>query len=356
MSVNSNAALILHLDQWPAPDRIAWDAGRVPGSILDGRAYAEDLRPTTIRNAARGYGRWLAFLQKADPSALQHPPGARVTPQRVRLFLAALQAAGNTNNTIKARFWELRATLRIMLPDHDFRWLNYPAGQSLHAMLPTVLQPVGIMDIHILEQWGQEMMAAARDLPVSLRRSVLHRNGLLVAILANRAPRIRSLADLRVGRGIFHDGACYRLEFSAAETKGKRRLGYALHRSLITHIDHYLAVERPILLGMKTHDWFWVGNDGDRFGIRGIEGALRRASMARFGHCVGTHSFRHALATASMIANPTTPGTIAAVLGNSPAVVEAHYALGGQLEAGARFQDVLEQERAQTAALARQLF
>lgn len=342
---------VLHLDQWPDGDRAQWQAGLLPGDILDGRAYADGLRPTTIRNSAQGYGRWLAVLRDADPSALTLPLADRVTPARVRVFLATLQAAANTNNTIKARFWELRSSLRIMSPDRDFRWLNNPAGQSLNRLLPTTLQPIDIMPISELARWGYELMIDALGLPASSHRSMQYRNGLLIAILAHRAPRLSSLASLRLGRSIVLAQSACRVAFSAEETKGKRRLEYDLPRSLTPHVAHYVNIERPSVMQSKPHDWFWVQANGNQLRIRGIEGILRHGSMTRFGKVVSAHRFRHALATASMIANPTTPGRIAAVLGNSPAVVEDHYALGGQLEAAIRTQKTLEVDRAQTASM-----
>jgi hypothetical protein len=347
---------VLRLHEWPSLDQALWQEGLLPGDILDGRAYADGLRPTTIRNAARGYGRWLQVLQDTDPAALLLPPTDRATPARARRFLAALQAARNTNNTIKARFWEIRAALRIMRPEINLRWLNYPAGESLHAMLPTTLGQSNIQDIRELAQWGRDLMAEALAMPPSVARAVRYRNGLIIAILANRAPRLRSLATLRWGTGVVRSGDCYRLAFGVADMKGKRRLEYGLHPSLTAPIDHYIEVERPCLQGRRSHGAFWVNQAGNPLGQRGIDGVVRRGSRARFGKAFGPQEFRIALATASMIANPTTPGMIAAVLGNSPAVVEAHYALGGQLEAATQHQHTLEAEREQTRALARQAF
>ena len=356
ISSTSVARHVPFLEKWPKPDQQLWQAGLVPGDILEGGAYAEGLRPATICGAAEGYWCWLGVLRQKDPLALLLPPADRVTPTRIRMFLEALRERGNTNNTIKTRFWELRSALRIMQPDRDFRWLNYPAGQSLHAMLPTTLRHVDVMRIDDLARWGQELMGEALQLPESSRRAVQYRNGLLVAMLANRAPRLGSIVTLRLGQGIVRSGPCYRLAFRVGENKGKKRLEYGLTEFLTPWIDHYLAVERAHLLAGATLDWFWINAQGKQLGIRGIEGVIRRGSLAQFGKAFGTHCFRHAFATANMIADPTTPGMVAAVLGNSPAVVEQSYALGGQLEAAARFHDALRTDRARTAGLARDAF
>ena len=341
---------VLRLPQWPALDRQLWQAGLAEGDILEGETYAAGLRPATLRNSARGYGRWLGVLAQLDPPALHLPPADRVTPARMRLLLEALRRQGNTNNTIKARLWELRSALRAMLPARDFRWISKPGGQPLAALLPTVRKPVRLVSIAELARWGHDLMeeglAARPD-----RRREAFRNGLLVAVLADRAPRLRSLASLRLGNGIRRHGPCYRLSFGAGQTKGGKHLEYDLHPSLTPRIERYLAVERPRLLGGQNHDWFWVNRDGGRLDEVGIDGMLRRASEERFGFVFGAHRFRYALATAGLLTNRTTAATVAAVLGNSSAVTEKHYAIGGQVEAARSLHDTLAAIRASTGEM-----
>jgi site-specific recombinase XerD len=338
---------VLKLPDWPAPDRQLWLAGLQPGDILEGETYAAGLRPTTLRNSARGYGRWLGVLAHLDPPALLLPPADRVTPARMRLFLKALRRQGNTNNTIKARCWEMRSALRIMLPGRDFHWLNKPAERSLEVLLPTVRKPIRLMSVAELTTWGHDLMrdglAARPD-----RSTEEFRNGLLIAILADRAPRLRSLASLRLGRGIQRHGFCYRLTFRIKDTKGHGFLEYDLHPTLTPKIEHYLAVERPRLLGGKDHDWFWVNRDGDRLDEVGITAVIWRGSQARFGFAFGTHRFRSALATAGIVASRATAAIVATVLGNAPAVTERYYVIGGQVEAARSLQDTLAAIRAGT--------
>ena len=188
---------VLRLPDWPAPDRQLWLAGLEGGDILEGETYAAGLRPTTLRNSARGYGRWLGVLAHLDPPALLLPPADRVTPARMRLFLKALRREGNTNNTIKARCWEMRSALRVMLPGRDYRWLNKPAGQSLEVLLPTRRKPIRLIGIAELTAWGHDLMQEGLAAQPG-RRMESFRNGLLIAILADRAPRLRSLASLRL--------------------------------------------------------------------------------------------------------------------------------------------------------------
>ena len=338
---------VLRVPDWPAPDRQLWLAGLEPGDILEGEAYAAGLRPTTLRNSARGYGRWLGVLAQVDPPALLLPPADRVSPARMRLFLKALRREGNTNNTIKARFWEMRSALRVMLPGRDYRWLNKPAGQSLEVLLPTRRKPIRLIGLAELTAWAHDLMQDGLAAQPG-RRTESFRNGLLVAILADRAPRLRSLASLRLGRGIQRHGPCYRLTFRAQDTKGKRLLEYNLHPSLTPQVEHYLAVERPRLLSGQNHDWFWVNRNGGRLDEVGITGVICRGSQERFGFAFGTHRFRHALATGGIVTSRAATATVAKVLGNSAAIAERYYAIGGQVEAARSLHDTLAAIRAGT--------
>ena len=51
-----------------------------------------------------------------------------------------------------------------------------------------------------------------------------YRNGLLIALFSARAPRVRSMASLRLGRTIIRNGNVYRLVFENDDIKTGRRL------------------------------------------------------------------------------------------------------------------------------------
>ncbi len=77
--------------------------------------------------------------------------------------------------------------------------------------------------------------------------------------------------------------------------------------SLMTVVTASLKVHRPMLLQGAETPWFRVTHGGTRLRQRGIEGAVRRATLERLGKALGTRCFRHSAAT----------------LGASPAVVQA---------------------------------
>ena len=89
---------------------------------------------------------------------------------------------------------------------------------------------------------------------------------------------------------------------------------------------------------------------GHRLRQGGIDRVVRRASTAQFGKAFGTHRYRHAAATTALLVDPRHPGTVAAMLGASAAVVQAHYNRGARVAAAIAYQSVVAAERAHLRA------
>ena len=83
---------------------------------------------------------------------------------------------------------------------------------------------------------------------------------------------------------------------------------------------------------------------------------LRRKTRERFGEAFGSHRFRHAAGTLAPMSDPKRPGAVAAMLGNSKAVLQKAYNLGRQKEAARRFQKGLLEERRRLEGVALRAF
>ena len=178
---------------WPEIDRWIWTAGLRGGDILTGANRAVHLRPATVLHIARTYGSWLAFLRgqaMLDPLA---PPMERVTRENVIAYVHALRET-NRNSTIIRICGALRTAMRIMHPDADFGWITSPGGRSLASVLPVTPRSIPAFHSRVLYEWGLSMMrnALLTGNPDARRRD--YRNGLLIALFAARAPRVRSMA------------------------------------------------------------------------------------------------------------------------------------------------------------------
>src|SRR5207248_1094110 len=147
---------------------------------------------------------------------------------RAKLFLQALRGCGNSNNSIQARFWALRSALRILQPDANFGWLT-----DWFSLMPVTLREVEAFDSTKLEAWGLALMQRALKQPEPIVRQLDYRNGLLIAILATRAPRLRSVAAMQLGRQVTRDAAGgWQLSFKAEDVKTQRPVEYRAPASL----------------------------------------------------------------------------------------------------------------------------
>lgn len=354
--------LLIRLDQWPASHRQLWLAGLDPHNLDDDDdpPHGTSLAEATRRNALKGWGRFLATVDVValEGASDEAGPAGLVTPAAIRRFIAGMKAAGNSNSTIAARIWEVRTALSIMCPQADFRWLTSPHGTAVRTIFRdlTPRNPPTVHHSANLYRLGLQIMDEADKAGTPLQCALEHRNGLMVAALASRAPRLRTIATPRLGGQLVTGDNGFRLEFKPADLKGQRRaLEYDLPRGLSRYIEHYLAVHRPVLLGDKQHTWLWVGQLGEPLREAGIARALRHVSAA-YGIAFSAHTFRYAIGTTAPMVDPKRPEIAPALLGNSLAVASTTYNLGRQVEATMKFHETLEEERRQSKALARAAF
>lgn len=340
---------------WPEIDRRIWIAGLKGGDILTGPNRAAQLRPATVLHLAQTYGGWLAFLRREATLDPQAPPMARVTRENVIAYVRALRATCR-NSTIIIVCRALRSALRIMHPDADFGWITSPGGQSLTSLLPVTSRSAPVFHSKVLYEWGLSIMrdALLTGNPDIRRRD--YRNGLLIALFAARAPRVRSMASLRLGAGVIKDGETWRLVFERDDVKTRRRIAYDLPAGLTGAMERYIAVEREELMAGKAHDWLWVNQYGGPLTVGYIQKMIRTRSKRAFGTSFGPHRFRHAMGTTAPVTDPTHPGVAAAILGISGRMVEEHYNLASQTDVASKFHASLRKNRTATQSVARREF
>jgi hypothetical protein len=156
-----------------------------------------------------------------------------VTRENVIAYAHALRET-NSNATIIGICSALRSALRIMHPAADFGWITSPGGQSLASAPPVAPRSAPAFHSKVLYRWGLSMMRKAllTSSPDARRRD--YRNGLLIALFAARAPRVRSMASLRLGVSVIRSGDTWRLIFESDDVKTGRRIAYDAPASLRT--------------------------------------------------------------------------------------------------------------------------
>lgn len=325
----------LPLRAWPPHDRALWEAALAPSDpLLDPRPV---LATKTVAKTCQGYGRWLNFLARTGGLDPLGGPADRASPERVGAYLQHLRDLGNRDHTIVSRAAELETALRLMCPDQSWRWIRSPGGVPVRSMLPMRKRIIEVPEAYAVYAWGMQLMDGALVLPGRSRRCVQLRDGLMIALFAARAPRLRSMAALRLGRNLVRHGEAWRLVLHPEDVKTRRHIEYLLPASLTPWVDRYLGHERVELLQGATHDALWVNWGGEPLGYRGVEKRIRWRSQKRYGQAFGPHRFRHALATSAPIEDPGAPGLAAPILGISGRILALHYDLSANHTAGTRF-------------------
>jgi hypothetical protein len=348
----AGARFTLRLDAWPARDHALWQEGlrkRGPfdSPYADARlAYASGLAAASIRKALKSHGRWLGFLRDRGMLDAAAHPLDRVTLPRLGQYFEALRAAGNADHTIVGYFAGLRSALRILAPERDSSFVSKPNGTTIRSLLPMRKRQFAVPDASVLFAWSLELIEAAQRTADPYAAAILLRDGLLIAIFASRARRLRAMAGLRLGRELRREGERYVVDLPLELVKTRKRDRFLLPAALDEPMRAYLDIARPGLLQGKIHDAIWVGSSGDPLTARGITAVVERRSRERFGITFRPHRFRHAIGTTLPLKLPEHPGLAAAFLGGSRGVIQESYNRSGQAAATAMFLEQREREQA----------
>ncbi len=348
----------LLLEDWPAQDRVLWQqAFQKPEDLFDEAGAAHELRPMTRRNYARAYGVWLAHLGDngtLDPVAT---PAARVTPERLDGWVAAMRALDRKNNTIRQYIIDLYSMLRLIAPEADMGFLLKPRGRPLSTWLPVeekAAAPIDITDVlkrvHALHQQGLQ----ART--VFAKRGAL-RDAALLVLLAMRAPRVSNLAMMQLGQHLRGTAASlFDVSFTGDEMKAHRSLGWPLDAGCAAAVHDYIEIGRGLFPGANDTDALWLGHHGERLDEVGIAALVRRHTLAWFGIAYGPHKFRKWLRDSAARRSPEAAFDAAEVSGHSVAVSLKHYAEASEVGAALRHGEHVRALRQQTALLAKRAF
>ena len=339
--------------EWPAADQAAWEAALRHGDPFEPGGLAATWSAATRTMNQNGYGRWLDWLDAEGLLTADQTPASRVTRDRVRAYAAALSIA-NMPLSVMSRVRQLGNALRVMAPDHDWRWILRAADRMRTEAKPARDKRARMVPPDELEALGIAIMDAA-DVDTSetdVRRAGDYRDGLLIATLARRPFRMRNLQMIACGRHLVRQGESWLFTFTATETKEKRPLEAPFPDDLQDRLERYLEVYRPILLdvgarhGRPPTDALWISAHGQEACAATLRFQIGERTEAAFGTPLNPHGFRDSVATWIAIHAPEDAPIIARILGHATiAVSERYYNLAQSLEAGRRYQGVIRKHR-----------
>ena len=340
----------LRLHEWPAPDREAWLRAVAPADLLDDGGDATTWSPVPQRGVIKGYGAWLGHLQRRGALDAEAHPEMRVTAAAVEDYIAELRQR-SAPISVRARVATLASAVTVMVPKTDWTWLWSIERRLLrHANAARTPKDRLVPVAHLL-QLGQHLMAEA-ERAVSERpdyRAARFRDGLMVALLATRAVRLKNLAGIRIGQNLLPLGTGYRLLFRAGETKTGVELDYILPQELIDPMNRYQAVYRETLLRLHPRpdagptDGLWISIFGEMMSMPGIYWAITTRTRGAFGFPVNPHRFRHCSVTSAAMLDPDHARMSMAILGHTNTVTaNRYYNNAPSAAAAAQFQRELQ--------------
>ena len=337
----------LRLKDWPHEDRRLWQAACMPSDPLaDEEGARAHHAIASNRKAERGYGRWLTFLQQAHPASLAEAPALRITQERLRAYIDSLVSLNNSTATILARLAELGEVAKIMGPERSWNFINAlasrirarhkPARDKRNLKLSDELLGLGLS---LIDQ------AAAT---AGLKATVLHRDGLIIALLALAPLRRRNLAGLRLRRNLVETNGSWLISLDASETKTHAPLEILWPDDLLGPLLTYLNVHRPQLAAMNgrwakpVEDTLWVSTDGSPMTEMAIYDRIRAHTGRAFGAAINPHLFRDAAATTLAIADPAHVRVATPLLGHRIfRTTERHYQHAQSLDAHRAYVDAV---------------
>jgi integrase len=288
----------MRLAEWPVLDRDAWAKAIEDGDILTGKGPAAHWRPETRKSVISAYGRFLTFLERKGWLDRNTGPDARLTPDRLRAYLAEL-AENIAPVTISSRITGLAEALRVMVPRVAYTYLSLARRRLKARARPTRNKRARIVPTQQLVGLGLGLIQRADTgaFDREIWRACTYRDGITILLLACRPIRRSNLAAMELGKNLYKSGESYRIAFDGSETKNHRPYERPLDAGLTQFIDRYLEHYRPILLGPSASNHVWISGRHTPMSDCSLYGKIVGHTREAFGHAVCPHLFRDSAMT-----------------------------------------------------------
>jgi integrase len=172
---------------------------------------------------------------------------------------------------------------------------------------------------------------------------VVHRDGLMIALLSLRPIRRHTFSLIRIGVHLKQVGKEWRIILDRSETKSGRPFEIAFPQRITPFLEHYLRQVRPKILGASKHDYLWASTKGVPLTDKAIYGIITNRTRQAFGQPVNPHLFRHCAATTIATLQPGRIGIARDLLDHaSLTTTNAYYNKARSIDAGRLYAKVLE--------------
>ncbi|MET0007712.1 MAG: tyrosine-type recombinase/integrase [Candidatus Thiodiazotropha sp. 6PLUC4] len=334
----------LPFNQWPAVDQTCWQAAIQDVGLFETRGKAAHWSSMTQREVKWTYGRWLNFIKQSQTAAWHLSPADRFAKNYIAAFSQCLMGQISLR-TASSYLNHLALACRVMCPGVDHQFILKIATQ-IHCQSdgPVRDKRAKLHDVRVLFQVGCDLMDSVKGLGGSstLPDRLQYRDGLIIALLATRPLRRRTLSLIRLGQHLQQLNGVWYLLFTAEDTKQRRPLEFPLPPILEPYLQTYLTEVRPYLLGDHNGDHLWISARGRALSYSQLYDRICRHTEAVLGVRINPHLFRDCAATTLANEDPDHVLAVAPLLGHADLkTADRHYIHAQSRQAAQRYQETL---------------
>lgn len=328
---------------WPAQDQALWERMTKKVGPLDDGGELTHLRAISIRNVEVAYGRWLAWLGRHEPTALNEPPIPRVTPQRVWLWMEDVRDCAPYSRKmwvdglirfLKAAEPEVQIPFLRLVQRNLLQRANEDHGDRKIGRIPSSLDLIEAALTYAEEASATSGFESARR----------QRDAAMIVFLAMVPIRRRSFVGLELGRTLLVTEKEITIVLAPEDVKSKNHYEIILREPGAGLLRRYLEEARPFLHSRAddTTQALWLADTGLPYSYSYIGKRIPLLTEKLIGTKVPPHFFRDVLATTFARVSPDLARGTKAILGHSDyRTSERHYNHAQAIEAGRTYSDVL---------------
>jgi site-specific recombinase XerD len=210
-----------------------------------------------------------------------------------------------------------------------------PRSKFERLIFPERLIEAGLTLIAEAKQFARTDLGRARGI----------RNGLMIALLADRPIRLKNFSALELGTSFKQIGGTWWITLPPSSTKSRRPDERPVAVWLNAYIDLYVNDSRPFLLGQTPYtNALWLSSTTGRPMTKKKVGSLiSQITFETLGVALSPHLFRTSGATVAAVESRNLPHLASALLGHiDPRATEEHYDRASSFEAARIYAEIIQ--------------
>jgi integrase/recombinase XerD len=341
-----HSRLCLRIHDWPERHRAKWYEIMIAAGPLDEGGSGAHWRGPTKLALQKAWGRYLNWLQLYGfPNLNTSEPTDVIVSDLFMTFIDSLRMQGLKTISIASITSNIETLAKAWYPLFSWNWLS---GLRRRIWSQSIKRKAVTNKLIFTDKAFQIVLrymdnATKKPKHLALDYHCRYRDGLLLAILICRCPRLLNLTKINIGKNLIRGDEGFALYYSDDEMKNHVAMRIPLPAALTSYIECYLSDHRPALLGRGNSEALWISNRGLAMTASSVGHRVRIISKRLFGKEINPHTFRHSGATTAVVKDPDGVYGISALLQHkSPHVAEAHYQQAQTIISGRRYAGVLK--------------